>query len=572
MISILFAALFGWSLLPGRKPLCLRFAERISDGILPDGAAPYCRRLTWIWLFVLLANAALSLALVSFLPGGAGRFLASAFASAAIVGGTFAVEKPIRDRRFSVAFRTSGSTASPKSVVKTFESLAKEVAFHRKRLAGVLAQKPTFLSTVEPQHMYGTLWRVMLPRAAGCPVDPEIILTPESLVEKMRAARAVFLVTTPSFLERFAAYADLYDVPRNCVEITTSGALLTPAVSAAAARIFGIAPLEIFGSTETGGVACRRQTAPDRDWTVFDPVKVRAAPDGRLEVRSPFSFRKRFTMGDGVTLSADGRTFKLHGRRDRLVKVAEQRVLLPELEDAVRALPGIADAALCPLEGPHGTYLGLVVVERDAHRDNGRLARCDDPSSAPNRALALRQRLLPVFPKGTVPKKYRFVHELPRNPQGKVLAAAIRKILLSSLVEPTVENVARTESSWSADFVFDPNAPYFKGHFPTFAVLPGVVQLGLAHRFAEAFLRRDFTIGCVKKMKFSRPILPGERIRFTVEKRSGAELAYTYAKGEAICSSGCMVLGASCLVPGSELKCEDGRASNAPSATHEARS
>lgn len=531
MISILFAALFGWSLLPGRKPLCLRFAERISDGILPDGAVPYCRRLTWIWLFVLLANAALSLALVAVLPNGLWRFLAPLLLSAIVVAGTFAIEKPIRDRRFSVTFHTSGSTSNPKSIVKTFESLAREIAFHRRRLAGVLAQKPVFLSTIEPHHMYGTLWRVMLPKAAGCPVDPEVILTPESLIEKMRAARSVFLVTTPSFLERFAAYADLYDVPKNCIEITTSGALLTPAVSAAAARIFGIAPLEIFGSTETGGVACRRQTSPDCDWTVFDPVTVRATPDGRLEVRSPFSFRKRFAMGDGVTLSADSRSFKLHGRRDRLVKVAEQRVLLPELEEAVRALPEIADAAICPLEGPHGTYLGLVVVEV-----------AGVSPAAPNRALALRQKLLPIFPKGTVPKKYRFVHELPRNAQGKVLASAIRKILTSNLVEPAVENIARTESSWSADFIFDPNAPYFKGHFPNFAVLPGVVQLGLAHHFAQAFLRRDFAIGCVKKMKFSRPILPGERIRFTLEKRADAEIAYVYAKGETVCSSGCLVV------------------------------
>jgi 3-hydroxymyristoyl/3-hydroxydecanoyl-(acyl carrier protein) dehydratase len=125
-----------------------------------------------------------------------------------------------------------------------------------------------------------------------------------------------------------------------------------------------------------------------------------------------------------------------------------------------------------------------------------------------------------------------------------VLASAIRKILLSNLVEPTVENIARTETSWSADFTFDPKAPYFKGHFPNFSILPGVVQLGIAHHFAQAFLRRDFTIGCVKKMKFSRPILPGERIRFSLEKKSEDELGYTYAKGEAICSSGCLVLSA----------------------------
>ena len=70
MISILFAALFGWSLLPGHRPLCLRFADRISDGILPDGAVAYCRRLTWVWLFVLLANGALSMSLLAVLPNG----------------------------------------------------------------------------------------------------------------------------------------------------------------------------------------------------------------------------------------------------------------------------------------------------------------------------------------------------------------------------------------------------------------------------------------------------------------------------------------------------------------------
>ena len=539
MISILFAALFGWSLLPGRRPLCLRFAERISDGILPDGAIPYCRRLTWVWLFILLANAALSMSLLAVLPNGAWRVLVPLLLSAIVVAGTFAIEKPIRDRSFSVTFHTSGSTSNPKSIVKTFESLAKEVAFHRTRLADILAQKPTFLSTVEPQHMYGTLWREMLPRAAECPVDPEVILTPESLIAKMRATRNVFLVTTPSFLERFAAYADLYDVPQNCIAITTSGALLTPAVSSSAARIFGVVPLEIFGSTETGGVASRQQNTPNCDWTVFDPVKVATLPDGRLEVSSPFSFQKRFAMGDAVTLSADGRSFKLHGRRDRLVKIAEQRVLLPELEEAVRALPEIADAALCPLEGPHGTYLGLVAVPdregRSLLRPHG------DAPSTTKPALGLRQRLLPIFPKGTVPKKYRFVHELPRNAQGKVLASAIKEILLSNLVEPRVENIARTESSWAADFTFDADAPYFKGHFPNFAVLPGVVQLGLAHHFAEAFLHKSFTIGSIKKMKFSRPIVPGEQIHFSLEKKSDTEIGYTYAKGEAICSSGCLV-------------------------------
>ena len=184
--------------------------------------------------------------------------------------------------------------------------------------------------------------------------------------------------------------------------------------------VFGVAPLEIFGSTETGGVAWRRQggeSTDPHDWTVFDPVKVKASPDGRLVVRSPFSFQRDFVMGDGVELSPDGRHFKLLGRRDRMVKVAEQRVSLPEMEERMKALDGIDDAALVLLDGEKSPFLGAVIVSP---------AHVGDADA--RTVLAMRKRLLPVFPKGTVPKRYRFVRELPRNAQGKVLAADLREM------------------------------------------------------------------------------------------------------------------------------------------------
>ena len=400
--------------------MCLAFAERISGGIMPDGAETYCRRLTWVWFAILTFNAMLSCCLVmSF--GRRGAFWSSV-ATPVVVASTFLVEGRIRRRRFSVAFHTSGSTSQPKTIVKTFESLAKEVAFHRAWLHP--SPDTVFLSTIEPDHMYGTLWRVMLPAAAGCRVDPEIILSPESLVEKMRAAWKVFFVTTPSFLKRFCAYAEQYDVPQNCVEITTSGALLDAETSAAAKRVFGVAPLEIFGSTETGGVAWRRQgeSAVPYDWTVFDPVKVKVDAEGRLVVRSPFSFQRNFVMGDGVELAPDRRHFKLLGRRDRLVKIAEQRVSLPEMEEKMKQLDGIDDVALVALEGEKGAYLGAVVVLTAPRDDTAALT----PGA---KILALRKRLVPIFPKGSVPKRYRFVSELPRNAQGKVQVSALRDLM-----------------------------------------------------------------------------------------------------------------------------------------------
>lgn len=546
---------FALSLL-GRESLCLALARRIPPHVLPEDAEPYCRAYTAFWAVWLFVNGLIAVATI-YAPGPVWHLEKAGLdvpciwvvwnccLSYCATGIILLVEGRIRRRRFAAVFRTSGSTAQPKTIVKTFDTLAKEVAYHLSQLRreGVLPASsrergPVFLCTIEPDHMYGRLWRVLLPRAAGCEVDPEVIFAPESLLAKMKAAEKVFLVTTPSFLDRFCAYADQYEVPRNCVEITTSGALLTPETSAAAKRVFGIAPREIFGSTETGGVAWRRQDEPDCPWRVFDPVRVGTTEDGRLVVDSPFSFQKGFAMGDGVELAPDQRGFRLLGRRDRLVKIAEQRVSLPEMEQRMAELPEVKEAALVPLAGEHGPYLGAVVVLD--------LGAADVSSGKRACARALRQKLLPVFPKGTVPKRYRFVSALPRNAQGKVRAAELRQILESDFTEPFVLAEARAETAWSAELVFDADAAYFQGHFPGFAVLPGVVQLGLAHHYAERLLGRGLPLASVRKMKFTGVVVPGTRVRLTLTRKSESEVSYEYRKGEVPCSSGVMCFSESC--------------------------
>ena len=538
----------------GEESLCYTLAKRIPPHILPPGAKEYCRRYTQVWAAWLFVNGLIAIATI-YAPGPkwhlekAGFDVPLAWAawncclSYCATGLIILVEMLVRRVRFSAVFHTSGSTAEPKRIVKTFRSLAREVAMHLAsfRARGVLPRSgeeggPVFLCTIEPGHMYGMLWRVLLPEAAGCRVDPEVILAPETLLAKMRAAEKVFLVTTPSFLARFCAYAGQYEVPQNCVEVVTSGALLAEKTSAAAKKVFGVAPLEIFGSTETGGVAWRRQGgaegADDFDWQVFRPVKVKACADGRLSVASPFSCRRWFEMGDGAEISPDGRRFRLKGRMDRMVKIAEQRVSLPEMEAKIAAFPGVKEVALAVLDGAHGPCLGAVVAFDTKTVD----VTCG------KRALALdmRRKLLPIFPKGTVPKRYRFVMELPRNAQGKVLASRVKEILEGDFVEPFVLEASASGAQWTAEMFFDRDARYFEGHFPGIPVLPGVVQLGMARHFAELFLRRPVVLRTVKKIKFTHVITPGAQVRLTLEKAGENELAYKYTKGEHVCSSGVM--------------------------------
>ena len=64
-LSIL--AIFGASLLPGRKPIVTIFAER-SRGVLPQALRVYTRRVTWAWCFFCAGQLLTSLLLLLFAP------------------------------------------------------------------------------------------------------------------------------------------------------------------------------------------------------------------------------------------------------------------------------------------------------------------------------------------------------------------------------------------------------------------------------------------------------------------------------------------------------------------------
>lgn len=496
-VSLFIGGAFALSLIPRRgDTLAYTFALALSGGIVPDGAESYCRKVTIAWWLVLWANGAIA-ALTVFAPRWV-WFSWNCAISYLVMGLVWLIEMRIRRRTFEVSFSTSGSTGSAKHIVKPFESLAGEVAMHRAILKDVLEKKPLFLSTVDPSHMYGTLWRAMLPKAAGCDVDPAVIRTPEELVSKMAAAKCVFLVTTPSFIAHLAKYADFYDVPRNVVALTTSGALLEPWVAEAARRIFGMAPLEIFGSTETGGVAWRRQEGGETLWKVFDPVKVALSEEGTIKVKSPFLFRRGwYTMGDGVSLEPDGRSFKLLGRRDRLVKIAEERVDLAEMEELSSKALGGAEVRLVKLDGAVGPMLGAVVAGE---------------SRPP---LEMRAALIKVFPKGTVPKRFRFVKEIPRNEQGKVTDASLKKLFEAPSSPGKVEISVKYEAT----------SPYFDGHFPSFPLLPGVVQIGRAVNEARKAFGINTPLKTVKKVKFTKPIRPGDDVTLIMERNGAYEVS-----------------------------------------------
>lgn len=125
--------------------------------------------------------------------------------------------------------------------------------------------------------------------------------------------------------------------------------------------------------------------------------------------------RRWYRTGDLVSMAAD-RTIRYHARTDGQVKVRGYRVELGEVEAALRAVPGVAEAVVVPVRGTGGAVTGLrAAVMADATQQaEPRVARSAVSESA---VLAAIERVLPWY---AVPQTLKLMPDLPIGLTGKV--------------------------------------------------------------------------------------------------------------------------------------------------------
>ena len=108
-----------------------------------------------------------------------------------------------------------------------------------------------------------------------------------------------------------------------------------------------------------------------------------------------------------------------------------------------------------------------------------------------------------------------------------------------AVTEPMLLDTRRSEGRAEIDLVVPATLSYFRGHFPGFPVLPGVVQL----HWAIAFGRRSFALGAAPpdtvQVKFRSVIAPDERICLVLNHdASRRKLSFEYRDANAVRSSG----------------------------------
>jgi acyl-CoA synthetase (AMP-forming)/AMP-acid ligase II len=429
---------------------------------------------------------------------------------------------------------TSGSSGTPKPIRKTLAQFNAEVHTLEQQW-GALVGNATMLASVPHHHIYGLLFRVLWPLAAGRAFNRAISIEPLHLQAQIDQCGATVVVSTPAQLSRWPAlpgFAALTPAPR---AFFSSGGPLVAEAAQEYATAYGAAPIEIYGSTETGGIAWRRQDQSDA-WQPVNGIEVRCDENGALNVRSPHLDHDGWhRTDDKIAFDIDGR-FRLQGRLDRVLKLDGKRVSLPELEARLALHPYVAQAALVPLAGTSRERVGAVVAlteaGSDALRGEGRVSL----------AKTLRRHLAAYFDLVVLPRHWRFRLVLPFDARGKLPAAA-----LAAAFEARADGVEVLAETRSADTLHyelrvPPTLVHFAGHFPGLPILPGVVQVHWAMRLATEHVPAVRTLASIDRLKFMAPVPPGAVLNLTLAhdaERRRVQFAYRLSGRE--CASGVIV-------------------------------
>ena len=433
---------------------------------------------------------------------------------------------------------TSGSTGEHKRIRKTLAQFDAEVAI-LESLWGEKVGAAAILATAPHQHIYGLLFRIFWPLASGRIFDAVTCAHPDMLEERLAVFGQAALISSPAQLTRLPDLLPLESQEPKPVAIFSSGGPLSSASAQALAEGLGEAPIEVFGSTETGGVAWRQQSsATDSDlWTPFPCHSVTRAESGALTLRSPLlTDDAPWEMDDGITLMADGR-FRLLGRLDRTVKIEEKRLSLPDMESRLLAHAWVDAAAAVALNG-HRKSVGAVVVLNTQGRTQ--------LQTSGKRAVAqtLRAHLADHFEAVLLPRHWRFPEQLPTNERGKVADAALSALFDPPLL-PEVTAISISDGNRVVlDLHITPDIAHFAGHFPGAALLPGVVQVDWAVHFARRHLPLEGNFSALDNLKFLGVILPDTKLQLSLawdaERR---RLEFAYATPQRKYSAGRILFG-----------------------------
>ena len=304
---------------------------------------------------------------------------------------------------------TSGSTGTPKAVPQRMKEFEEDNAFIISKWKDEFLKRK-LIATVSQHHIYGFLFGICLPFTLGVPFRRTRIEFPEDF-EKLTDEKYI-IIATPAFLKRTVDAKDR--LPLEDPWIFTSGGAVSPELALLTDKVFGFCPLEVYGSTETSGIAYRQQSVNALVWTPFDNAKVWKGDDGCLRIISPYIRNPEgFATADLVEFTGEGNKFILKGRSDSIVKIEEKRISMTEVENRLIESGLVKDVKVIALSNDVRQFLAAAIVLNEVGKNKF------EGMEKYQINKFFHDWLMKFFENVVLPKKWRFVDYIPVDVQGK---------------------------------------------------------------------------------------------------------------------------------------------------------
>ncbi|MGZ9712898.1 AMP-binding protein [Glaciimonas sp. GNP009] len=461
---------------------------------------------------------------------------------------------------------TSGSTGEPQAVIKKLSQLSTEITT-LEALFGDAIGDAHVIATVSHQHIYGLLFKVLWPLTTGRTIHARQIAFLEELLPVLRVTgdRPAILISSPAHLKRIPASMQP-ELLHSLRAVFSSGGPLSQDAAQIASQFLGHVPIEVYGSSETGGVGWRQRSFDfidnplaqvDESWTVMPEITWRISSDESvLEICSPhLPDANWFSLTDRVQ-AIDEMRFLLRGRIDRIVKVEEKRISLDMIESQLKISCLVTDVRVLLLdEGPlqRRQQIAAFVVLSDA----GRLFYAEQGKLLLNRRL--RDSIAHAIESIALPRSWRYLDALPLNAQGKTTRAALlaaaaetvnapssNALLVSPVTKPNVRvlEMDLAQSRVVLELTVPRDLLYFNGHFDGSPILPGVVQVDWAIAYGREYLPLAPRFLSMHALKFQRVVMPEEVLQLRLQHDSQkSSLTFSFSSDAGQHASGRILFG-----------------------------
>jgi long-chain acyl-CoA synthetase len=249
-----------------------------------------------------------------------------------------------------LTFQTSGSTGIPKKCTHSAADLMTEI----KSWASIIERPDHIISLVPSHHIYGTIWTALLPDYWGLDCANHRFSAASALSE-IRPGKTL-VIGTPALWHYVSRSCLAF--PAGVTGVTSTAPM--PAQLAQHLRGQRLERLiEIYGSSETGGIGWRRdQAAPYAllsHWQRADEnLLMRSGAQGE---QSHYEFMDEIDWHDARHLTVSG-------RRDGAVQIGGYNVFPEQIRQRLLGHADVADAAV-RLEPASGRLKAFIVPKAD---------------------------------------------------------------------------------------------------------------------------------------------------------------------------------------------------------------